>query len=75
VFINDPNPVESKLVVDLAKPGGNVTGISNLALGLIAKRIELLKEAVPKISQVALLLNPNDTIAARHYAEEAQVAA
>jgi putative tryptophan/tyrosine transport system substrate-binding protein len=75
VFINDPNPVESKLVASLANPGSNVTGISNLALGLIAKRVELLKEIVPNISQVALLVNANDAVAARHYAEEAQVAA
>ena len=75
VFINDPNPVESKLVVSLAKPGGNITGISNLALGLTAKRVELLKELAPDISQLALLVNPNDSIAASHYAEEALVAA
>src|SRR5215813_8808184 len=75
VFINDPNPVESKLVASLAKPGANVTGISNFALGLIARRIQLLKETVPGISKIALLVNANDAIAARHYAQEGQVAA
>src|SRR5262245_14861355 len=74
-LINDPNPVESKLVSSLANPGANVTGISNFALGLIARRIQLLKETVPDISKIALLVNTNDTIAARHYAEEGQVAA
>ncbi len=50
--------MEAGLVSSLAKPGGNVTGLSVLQPELEGKRLELLKEAVPKLSRVAVLLNP-----------------
>jgi len=50
--------VATGLVASLAKPGGNVTGLSTLAPELDGKRIELLKAAVPKLSRVAVLRNP-----------------
>ena len=50
--------VEAGLVSSLAKPGGNVTGLSVLQPELEGKRLELLKEVVPKLSRVAVLLNP-----------------
>jgi putative ABC transport system substrate-binding protein len=50
--------VAAGLVASLAKPGGNVTGLSTLAPELDGKRLELLKEAVPKLSRVAVLRNP-----------------
>ena len=43
----------------LARPGGNVTGLTNLSRGLSGKRLELLKEAVPKVSRVAVLYDPD----------------
>jgi putative ABC transport system substrate-binding protein len=49
------NPVEAGLVESLAHPGGNVTGVTNLTRGLSGKRLELLKEAVPKLTRVAVL--------------------
>jgi putative tryptophan/tyrosine transport system substrate-binding protein len=52
------DPVETGLIESLARPGGNVTGITNLNRELGGKRLELLKEAVPKIVRVAVLYNP-----------------
>jgi putative ABC transport system substrate-binding protein len=52
------DPVGAGFVQSLARPGGNVTGLSNLAEGLSAKRVELLKEAVPHASLVAVLRHP-----------------
>jgi putative ABC transport system substrate-binding protein len=52
------DPVEGGLVETLARPGGNVTGITNLAGELSGKQLELLKEAVPKLARVAVLYDP-----------------
>jgi putative ABC transport system substrate-binding protein len=52
------DPVEARLVNSLARPGGNVTGLTLLATELGGKRLELLKEAVPKLARVAVLYDP-----------------
>ena len=52
------DPVEAGLVESLARPGGNVTGLTNLYRELGGKRLELLKEAVPKLARVAVLYDP-----------------
>jgi putative tryptophan/tyrosine transport system substrate-binding protein len=54
------DPVGSGLVASLARPGGNVTGTSNLSPPLMIKRLELLKEAHPPVRRVAVLLNPSN---------------
>jgi putative ABC transport system substrate-binding protein len=52
------DPIASGLVASLARPGGNVTGLSTNLPGIGAKRLELLKEAIPKVLRVAVLSNP-----------------
>jgi putative tryptophan/tyrosine transport system substrate-binding protein len=53
------DPVKTGLVESLAQPGGNVTGITNLATDLNGKRLELLKECVPKLGRVGILYDPD----------------
>ena len=52
------DPIEAGLIDSLARPGGNVTGITILSGELGGKRLELLKEAVPKLARVAVLYDP-----------------
>ncbi|HEX2116934.1 MAG TPA: ABC transporter substrate-binding protein [Alphaproteobacteria bacterium] len=59
VFVGVGDPVASGLVESLARPGGRITGLSFLTRELTGKRLELLKEAVPKISVVSVLWNPD----------------
>ncbi|ACA18343.1 protein of unknown function DUF534 [Methylobacterium sp. 4-46] len=75
VFVVVPDPVGSGLVESLARPGGNVTGLSNVATDLTAKRLSILKEAVPNVRRVALLLNPTDAGLARRFLEDSRAAA
>jgi putative ABC transport system substrate-binding protein len=58
VFIGAGDPVTSRLVTSLARPGGNVTGLSVLSTELVGKWLELLKQAVPGVSRVAHLWQP-----------------
>jgi len=60
VFVSVSDPVGSGLVASLSWPGGNITGFTNLNNELSAKRLELLKETLPKVSRVAVLSNPTD---------------
>ncbi len=64
VFTLAGDPVGSGLVASLARPGGNVTGLSNLQDELGGKQLQLLKEAVPRVSRVAVLYNPVNPAAA-----------
>ena len=75
VTTNAFNPVESGLVASLARPGGNITGLTFTAgPEIVGKQLELLKEAVPKVSRVAVLWNPNNP-AAGPFLREIEVAA
>jgi putative ABC transport system substrate-binding protein len=58
VFGISGDPVEAGLVASLARPGGNMTGVTFLAFELVGKRLELLKETVPRVSRVAVLASP-----------------
>ena len=58
VFVTAADPVGSGLVAGIARPGGNVTGLSLLAPEIVARQLQLLKEAVPKTSRVAVVSNP-----------------
>ena len=60
VMLVGGDPVGSGLIASLARPGGNITGITGLSARLTAKRLELLKQLVPTVSRVAVLFNPDD---------------
>jgi ABC-type uncharacterized transport system substrate-binding protein len=60
VMVNVADPVGAGFVASLARPGGHITGVSNIDVGLAAKRLELLKEVLPKLSLVGVLRNPNN---------------
>jgi putative ABC transport system substrate-binding protein len=60
VFTIGSDPVEDGLVPSLARPGGNLTGISMLAVQLVPKRLELLSELIPQARTFALLVNPKN---------------
>jgi len=60
VFASVADPVASGLVTSLARPGGNVTGLSNFAPELVGKRLEQLTQAVPGVSRVAVLWHPGN---------------
>jgi putative tryptophan/tyrosine transport system substrate-binding protein len=74
VFVAVADPVSVGLVASLARPGGNVTGLSLLTSDLSGKRLELLREIVHNISRVAILMNP-DNSSNTIFLEQTQLAA
>jgi putative ABC transport system substrate-binding protein len=58
IVMTGGDPVRARIVASLARPGGNVTGLSDATVDVSTKRLELLKEIVPKLSRVAILWNP-----------------
>jgi len=75
VFVGAIDPIELKLVGSIARPGGNITGITNLAIDLTAKRLEVLKEVVPSAVRVGQLVNSSNPANARRFIAESQAAA
>jgi ABC-type uncharacterized transport system substrate-binding protein len=69
------DPIALGIVASLARPGGNVTGVTNMARDLTRKRLELLKEAVPKASRVAVIMNPDDPIVPPQWRDAEEAAA
>ena len=68
------DPVAAGLVDSLARPGGNITGFTSIAPVLAGKRLELLKETIPKLSRVAVLWNPRNPGSVQQW-KESQLAA
>jgi putative tryptophan/tyrosine transport system substrate-binding protein len=65
VFLGGGDPVTAGLIASLARPGGNLTGVSFMSTELMPKRLELLSELVPKAGVIALLVNQNNPAAER----------
>jgi putative ABC transport system substrate-binding protein len=60
VIVSIADPVGAGLVSNLARPGGNVTGITNITAELAGKRLAILKEVLPRLSRLAVIINPDD---------------
>jgi putative ABC transport system substrate-binding protein len=75
VMAQDPDPVGNGFVASLARPGGNVTGLSGLSIELNTKRLEILKDAIPKLARVGHLRDPRGSITADLQMQELRAAA
>jgi putative ABC transport system substrate-binding protein len=75
VFTTASDPIQIGLVDNISRPGGNVTGISQLNASLAPKRLELAHELMPNATDIALLVNPNDPARAEKISAEVQQAA
>jgi putative ABC transport system substrate-binding protein len=69
IFVMGDDPVKMGLVASLSQPGGNITGVTQLTMELGAKRLGLLRELVPRMQKLAVLLNPNFPASAPHLRE------
>ena len=74
VMVSVPDPVAAGLVASLARPGGNVTGLSRETHDLIGKTFQLLKEALPEAVRVDLLVNPTDPLSSTEVADAKEAA-
>jgi putative ABC transport system substrate-binding protein len=69
VFIDVTDPIAAGLVDSLPRPGGNITGFTTITSVLAGKRLELIKETIPKLTRVAVLWNPRDASSAQNWKE------
>jgi putative tryptophan/tyrosine transport system substrate-binding protein len=74
VMVNVGDPLGSGFVSNLGRPGGNVTGVSNMTGALAAKRMSLMKELVPATKRIAVLYNPVDPVTAPQIRDSEQAA-
>ena len=75
IFVNVSDPVGSGLVASFARPGGNVTGFTNIEPTMASKWLELLKEIAPRVNRVAILFNPATAPYAKYYLNPFKAAA
>jgi len=75
VFAIGADPVAFRLVSSLSRPGGNMTGVTNLSVEVAQKRLELLHEMVPRAAGIGALVNPSNPMVAEQNANELQAAA
>ena len=75
VFTTGSDPVQIGLVASLSRPGGNVTGVTQLNVAVAPKRLELLHELVPTATIIALLVNPTNPLLPRPTSKDLQAAA
>jgi putative ABC transport system substrate-binding protein len=73
VFMYVADPIGAKLVESIRRPGGNATGLTNFGLELVGKRLEYLKEIVPSLTKVAMMVNPTNPIS-NFYVEQSNAA-
>ena len=74
VFMYVPDPIGAGLVATIRTPGGNATGLTNFSVELSAKRLQYLKDIVPSLSRVAVLINPNAKISALYVTQSNEAA-
>ena len=74
IMVEVGDPVATGFVTNLARPGGNVTGLTNMATDLTRKRLQILKEAVPSATRIAVIMDPSDPVVAPQW-RDAQSAA
>src|SRR5215510_4860357 len=74
VIVEVGDPVATGFVTNLSRPGGNVTGLTNMARDLTSKRLQILKEAVPHATRIAVVMDPGDPVVAPQW-RDAQSAA
>jgi putative tryptophan/tyrosine transport system substrate-binding protein len=77
VMVINPDPIGMGVAASLARPGGNVTGLTTMDFGIYGKRIEILKDAVPGLKRVALLVSPSNLTYKRgtQWARDIEIAA